>query len=476
MSLMRTARPPDGDHVIQGVDLNHGFQDGYKQLCEQLHASDVNPDSGHYLYVGEAGPLLNENLTVDSDESITLVDTDAEGEQKRASILRHGHSTNDNQVVAESDAQQYVYNLRPGFRTHDLEYSTWLDKDESGDYDPYEKAPRQARHKQRPGTAFVDVMMREESDSSNEVSDERRQRRKFRRVSELLARQHGASHIVTLKLSSDQGKSLLATGSDHWPDEGWKLGTTCVLADEEVPQHRLEGAETQRTRRTVIKPRKRYCAEKLQNDSKVRQISFTPTITTRFSHPIEFNHDDPKNLQSCHFCTDPTFSFFGLGERVVRQSETSNGTSEFEHGSGEPTRLCISCTMSYIRRIVCNPHIVTAIPPSYPQQPTSFTETFERLRTGCTLPGDHWCSVCPSIALYKCSSSSEHSLDDSGCGLQLCETCAVELVEAHRGHMDSFLNTLVDKPTTDRPLGLRADVELLRAGGPLARWMIEMAS
>jgi len=70
--------------------------------------------------------------------------------------------------------------------------------------------------------------------------------------------------------------------------------------------------------------------------------------------------------------------------------------------------------------------------------------------------------------------SNEHDRGDNqtqGCGLLLCELCAVTLTSEHEGNIPRFLREVGPERSRQRPLGLRADVELLRPGGPLLRLM-----
>ena len=57
-----------------------------------------------------------------------------------------------------------------------------------------------------------------------------------------------------------------------------------------------------------------------------------------------------------------------------------------------------------------------------------------------------------------------------GCGLALCEACGIDL-ELCDGSLETMLQVLADKPSKDRPAGLRADYELLKEDGLLMRYL-----
>ena len=87
-----------------------------------------------------------------------------------------------------------------------------------------------------------------------------------------------------------------------------------------------------------------------------------------------------------------------------------------------------------------------------------------------------WCSVCPSPAFFKCRKTAEVDIMDvsgdgnSGCGLVLCEFCAVSLVGEHDGSLEGLINKM-KKERSDDGFGLRADVDFLLPDGELLRRM-----
>lgn len=109
--------------------------------------------------------------------------------------------------------EPHNHDLRPGFRDGTLVFTTWLDRDASGNYDPNFKAPRKTARKRR-------------STGNADSADVRRLTRTQNRLSEAAFRVNGNSHVISFKFSSDRGKALLAAGTDNWADDEWN-----VLAD-----------------------------------------------------------------------------------------------------------------------------------------------------------------------------------------------------------------------------------------------------
>jgi hypothetical protein len=87
----------------------------------------------------------------------------------------------------------------------------------------------------------------------------------------------------------------------------------------------------------------------------------------------------------------------------------------------------------------------------------------------------HWCSVCVNLATWECVSMQEDMAGASvkvGCGLLLCDLCAVE-VEAANGDLQSVVRKLEESDGLDqiRPRGLRADVNFLREDGIMEKFL-----
>jgi hypothetical protein len=101
---------------------------------------------------------------------------------------------------------------------------------------------------------------------------------------------------------------------------------------------------------------------------------------------------------------------------------------------------------------------------------------FDRLMARSLLPTDKWCSLCPSLALYQCCTTQEtdmwgedvdpNSDDAEGCGLLLCEDCAVVLNEEE--DLEIVLDAMIQDVDGEHwELGARADAEFLRKEGLL---------
>ena len=85
------------------------------------------------------------------------------------------------------------------------------------------------------------------------------------------------------------------------------------------------------------------------------------TITTKFCHPIKFNHvDQTGGSEPCHFCVEPSFSMLGLAakEVKVREMKDARGLEEVSGGhiadGVDNTRVCASCTLQRMNVIACS--------------------------------------------------------------------------------------------------------------------------
>lgn len=85
-----------------------------------------------------------------------------------------------------------------------------------------------------------------------------------------------------------------------------------------------------------------------------------------------------------------------------------------------------------------------------------------------------WCSVCPSPAGFGCRKrqqdgheKEEEALGGIGCGLRLCESCAVVLVNECEGSLERLVKRVGEDG--EEGLGVRADAEFLLKEGELLR-------
>ena len=96
------------------------------------------------------------------------------------------------------------------------------------------------------------------------------------------------------------------------------------------------------------------------------------------------------------------------------------------------------------------------------------------------LPSDKWCALCPSLALYQCCTPQETdkwgepvdplSDESEGCGLVLCEDCAVALGEVD-GNLETVISLIENCDQSEEiwTMGTRADAEFLKPDGLLIR-------
>ena len=83
------------------------------------------------------------------------------------------------------------------------------------------------------------------------------------------------------------------------------------------------------------------------------------TISTKFAHPVKFNHE---GQEPCHFCTDIRFAMFGLGSMEVEVVVWNDGHGLDENGGGhrergiENTRMCVECTTKRLPVVMCAKH------------------------------------------------------------------------------------------------------------------------
>lgn len=104
----------------------------------------------------------------------------------------------------------------------------------------------------------------------------------------------------------------------------------------------------------------------------------------------------------------------------------------------------------------------------------SAEDTMDLLLSGELTPdnGEKFCSLCTNAATYDCAAETGEE-EMVGCGLKLCEPCALALQGKHDGDLMRMLRCgEVDEEMNEvRPLGFRADCELLREEGTLMRYL-----
>lgn len=84
-----------------------------------------------------------------------------------------------------------------------------------------------------------------------------------------------------------------------------------------------------------------------------------------------------------------------------------------------------------------------------------------------------WCYVCPRPATYGCgrpSDISDEMGEEVGCGLRLCDECAIVLASECQGDLGALVAMKMTEGGDDgNDLALRADAELLLRHGELMR-------
>ncbi|KAL8789495.1 MAG: hypothetical protein Q9213_001108 [Squamulea squamosa] len=213
----------------------------------------------------------------------------------------------------------------------------------------------------------------------------------------------------------------------------------------------------------------------------------TKTITTRLAHPINFNFKPlyPEDKPHCHWCEDIPYGLLGLGTisvtvtaiTTISGRESTDGYTELDGGYTSlgrlPSRMCETCTLDRFRIIGCESHELSML---------SSIQDIEQDRILDVLFGEgkatwEWCSICPSPALYGCCRTSCIWLEDAGedletvgCGLKLCEECAVLLTESE-GNLELAVWRKMEEAMGlgGNECTVRADAEFLTRDGELMR-------
>lgn len=207
----------------------------------------------------------------------------------------------------------------------------------------------------------------------------------------------------------------------------------------------------------------------------------TKTVRTRFCHPIKFHKEPPTALERapfCNFCHSNTYSMLGLEEREVEIIEQHNGAQWQEISGGHRsegvrrTELCYDCTKARVDIALCVDHDLRRI--ASKKASTDWETALARLIDGESTGEERWCSVCCNLTAWECQTNQvyEQTTEGEGCGLALCEHCARELAQ-HGGIFDRMLQGLVHEAGEERPVGLRADYELLKLDGLLMNYMLQ---
>jgi hypothetical protein len=204
---------------------------------------------------------------------------------------------------------------------------------------------------------------------------------------------------------------------------------------------------------------------------------------TKLSYPVNFN----STVSSCSICNSASYAIYGASPtpRKIKIYDFGQGNTEIPDANQagnvinsataikpKDTNLCLACTTGYMKILMCSTHEISSITPlpssspsspSHPS-PSSHPSQIPPSYTPATLQTT--CSICPTPATYTC---------DLTCGAKFCDTCAGKLYGKFDGSLSRMLEGMTDEITPEYARGLRADVELLRKGGELWRFLGRMA-
>ena len=264
---------------------------------------------------------------------------------------------------------------------------------------------------------------------------------------------------------------------------------TCRLSNSACTFEPLNSrAVTRKHRRREISPKPAPSTKSTtlkRTSSKAYGQSSLKTIITKLAHPIYFNYRAKESeIPACHWCDDLVYGLLGLGEVRVEVIDKGDKKGYIEVFGGHrsqghlPSRMCYSCTLERAVISACGVHELEPIVNMDPED-FAYDIIMEFMMPGMAASAPfRWCSVCPSPAFFRCCKKMDAEMVDeegcegmgggNGCGLLLCEYCAVTLVGEHDGHLDALIDAMsIDK--ANEGYGLRADVDFLHPAGELVR-------
>ncbi|KAK2627618.1 hypothetical protein QTJ16_003584 [Diplocarpon rosae] len=236
-------------------------------------------------------------------------------------------------------------------------------------------------------------------------------------------------------------------------------------------------------------------------------------IVTAFCHPIRFNYiPDPLDKNPCSWCHNPLFGLWGLsdekGPRKVECvyhddghgfEEISGGFSEAGHSR---STMCVECTFNRVRATQCGSHRMRTLDPIKgeidmrvfdDEKWRQAIEEYSAGGNGSLVRKTKWCAICPATATTMCCTlqrfdahgesgfcgegGNYEGSETEGCGLYLCEDCAVLLEKMVKGgartggrQLDTLVNH-VECNTWRYPEGVRADAPFMTSTGELLERM-----
>jgi hypothetical protein len=199
-------------------------------------------------------------------------------------------------------------------------------------------------------------------------------------------------------------------------------------------------------------------------------------IRTKFFHPVAFGFESSaKEGDFCLFCDMPSFAFLGATPepRQLTVYDAGNNSPYREvrkvHSSGHSTNVCLTCTLQRITTVMCSGHNMSQIRDKRHTDEEQM-EAFNAILDGYVLNELSYCTICCSLADYKCVTRDDEMRDEDepGCNLRLCSRCFGRWSKHYAGDLGKMLADI----DNNQPMELgcvRADVEFLKEGGLLAR-------
>ncbi|KAF2219559.1 hypothetical protein BDZ85DRAFT_268645 [Elsinoe ampelina] len=172
---------------------------------------------------------------------------------------------------------------------------------------------------------------------------------------------------------------------------------------------------------------------------------------SRLFQPIHFH-----SQLCCVLCCSTLYAVLGKkADTFVKEIQESGGY--------EGTHICGSCTDLRISILKCKQHQMV---PCGISEGKNFSTLFPKLLKDESNKADPWCLLCSNLATHKCEVKGDGD-ESNGCGLILCDYCA-RAMRRSKGVLGTFIRDTPTTRTNARPMGLRADVELLRDGEHLS--------
>jgi hypothetical protein len=212
---------------------------------------------------------------------------------------------------------------------------------------------------------------------------------------------------------------------------------------------------------------------------KDRPASAVKTIKTKFFHPVIFNCDEVARTESmkCMFCEHQSLAFIGhtleVRQIVVYDASDSSPLREVrEMPDGlQGTTLCLRCTMQRMTVVLHHDHDMSPIEGKVPSDDADQLKALHAIVEKKVRNPLDYCTMCCNLADFKCLAHEIRlSRDNIVPCLRLCQRCYIRW----SGIFDKDIKRMLSKLDLNKPFGpgsTRADAELLREDGPLARYL-----